>query len=121
MLRDDHLRLGRDLPLDHRRVNVVGDRLNIDVDGLGAEVHDRIHSHHARIAGKDHLVSFVDTERLEDRVQRHAPLPERKGMTGAHPSGEGFLVLAAVHRHVVLRAFLHGSRSSNPFSSSNSR
>ena len=104
---DGHDRLGRgsDRGLDGLDADVVGARLDVDEDGDGAQVRDRLSGREEGERGRDDLVALADAEAGEDQEQRIGTVTARDAMLGADVLGnlrlERFDLGAADERRIA--------------------
>ena len=74
MHRQDGLRPLGDLPLHVRRIEVQGDRVDVDEDGRRLAPRDRLGGRVERERRADHLVAATDAEGVEDDDDRVRPV-----------------------------------------------
>ncbi len=71
--RDDRLRPRGDRGLDSSRIQVVAPRVDVDEDGNGPLVEDRLPGAGKGVGGRDDLVAGLDPDRVERRMDRRGP------------------------------------------------
>src|SRR5438034_7142459 len=64
------------------RIEVVGSLGDIRIDGRTAGASDGVRHNDAREARENYLVPCLETESLQDGIERHSSLPESGGEPG---------------------------------------